>query len=79
MKILIETYHLLKKMGKYKAWSTMDIVKMTKRERCSVLKRLHKLEDAGYVEKKTTMDGKFYWIVIKYPEKPKGKKIKKYI
>jgi predicted transcriptional regulator len=66
-------------MGKYKAWSTMDVVKLTGRERCSVLKRLHKLKNAGFIEKKETMDGKFFWIVVKYPEKPPAKKIKKYI
>lgn len=75
MKILIETYRLLRKMGLYRAWSTMEIVKLTGKKRSSVLKRLHKLESAGIMDKKTDEERKFFWKVIYYPEKPKAPKL----
>ena len=75
MKILIETYHLLRKMGIYKAWSTVEIVEMTKKQRSAVLKRLHRLEEAKIVEKRLGKDQKFYWKVIEMPKKPKAPKI----
>ncbi len=70
MKIVIETYRLLMKMGTFKAYSTVEIVEMTKRQRCAVLKRLHRLEAAGLIEKRLGQDGGFFWKVIKVPEKP---------
>ncbi len=75
MKIIIETYRLLRKMGLYKAWSTLEIVDMTKKQRCAVLKRLHRLEDAKVIEKRLGPDQKFYWKVIGMPEKPKAPKL----
>jgi len=75
MKILIPTYRLLRKMGIYKAWSTVEIVDMVGKQRCAVLKRLHRLEDAKIVEKRLGADQKFYWIVIKMPDRPEPMKI----
>lgn len=77
MQLHIDTYRLLRKIGKYKALTTMEIVELTGRKRSSVLKRLHKLEKAGYMENKMDEDRKFYWKVIKIPEKPKPKLIKR--
>ena len=71
MKVIIETYRLLRKMGLFKAYSTHDIVSMKSHQRCSVLKQLHRLEKAGYLEKKTGSDNEFYWIVKDVPNKPK--------
>jgi len=62
-------------MGIYKAWSTVEIVDMVKKQRCAVLKRLHRLKDAGVVEKRLGPDQKFYWKVIKMPGRPEPKKI----
>ena len=75
MKIIIETYRLLRKMGTYCAYSTYDIVKMKVHQRCSVLKQLHRLEKAGYLEKKTGKDNEFYWKVKEMPNKPEGPKL----
>ncbi len=75
MKILIETFRLLRKMGIYQAWSTMEVVNLTKKKRSSVLKRLHKLERVGIVECKTDEDRRFYWKVLSIPEKPKAPKL----
>ncbi len=75
MKILIETYRLLRKMGLYRAWSTMEIVKLTKKKRSSVLKRLHKLENAGIIECKTDEERKFFWKVKFFPKKPNAPKL----
>ena len=75
MKILIPTYRLLRKMGIYKAWSTVEIVEMVGKQRCAVLKRLHRLEDANVVEKRLGPDQKFYWKVIKMPIRPEPLKI----
>ncbi len=75
MKILIETYRLLRKMGIYKAWSTVEIVEMVNRQRCAVLKRLHRLEDAKVIEKRLGPDQKFYWKVAKLPDKPPAPKL----
>ena len=75
MKILIETYRLLRKMGTYKAWSTMEVVTLTKKKRSSVLKRLHKLEKAGIIECKTDEERKFYWMVKIIPDKPRAPKL----
>ena len=74
MKIIIDTYRLLRKMGLFKAYSTYDIVKMKMHQRCSVLKQLHRLEKAGLLEKKTGKDNEFYWKVKTIPEKPEGPK-----
>ncbi len=70
MKIIIETYRLLRKMGLFKAYSTHDIVNMKSHQRCSVLKQLHRLEKSGFLEKKTGSDNEFYWIVKDIPGKP---------
>jgi len=75
LKILIETYRLLRKMGTFKAWSTMEIVNLTKKKRSSVLKRLHKLEKAGIIYCKTDEERKFYWIVKHVPDKPRAPKL----
>ena len=75
MKILIETYRLLRKMGVYKAWSTVEIVEMVNRQRCAVLKRLHRLEDAKVIEKRLGPDQKFYWKVVEIPDKPPAPKL----
>jgi len=75
MKILIETYRLLRKMGIYKAWSTMEVVELTKKKRSSVLKRLHKLEHAKIINCKTDEERKFYWIVKSIPDKPRAPKL----
>ena len=75
MKIPIETYRLLRKMGTMRAWSTLEIVEITKKQRCAVLKRLHRLETAQIVEKRMGKDQKFYWKVCDMPEKPKAPKI----
>lgn len=75
MKIPIETYRLLRKMGTMRAWSTLEIVDITKKQRCAVLKRLHRLENAKIVEKRMGKDQKFYWKVSSMPEKPKAPKI----
>ena len=75
MKILIETHRLLHKMGIYQAWSTMEVVKLTKKKRSSVLKRLHKLERAGIIQCKTNEERKFYWKVNYIPEKPRAPKL----
>ncbi len=71
MKILIETYRLIRKMGLYQAWSTMEVVSLTDKKRSSVLKRLHKLESAGIMEKKMDEERKFFWMVMYIPKKPK--------
>ena len=70
MKILIETYRLIRKMGKYRAWATMEVVDLTGKKRSSVLKRLHKLEKASIVEKKMDQERKFYWKILEIPNKP---------
>ena len=75
MKIITPTYRLLRKLGLYKAWSTLEIVDKTKKQRCAVLKRLHRLEEAGIIEKRLGPDQKFYWKVIKMPVKPPPVKI----
>ena len=75
MKILIETYRLLRKMGIFKAWSTMEVVTLTKKKRSSVLKRLHKLEKAGIIACKTDEERKFYWMVNTIPDKPRAPKL----
>ena len=75
MKILIETHRLLRKMGIYQAWSTMEIVNLTKKKRSSVLKRLHKLEKVGIIQCKTDKDRRFYWKVNYIPEKPRAPKL----
>jgi hypothetical protein len=62
-------------MGIMKAWSTLEIVDITKKQRCAVLKRLHRLENANIVEKRMGKDQKFYWKVKEMPEKPKAPKI----
>lgn len=72
MKILIETFRLIRKMGLYQAWSTMEVVALTDKKRSSVLKRLHKLENAGIMEKKMDEERKFFWMVIYIPDKPKA-------
>lgn len=59
----------------YRAYSTLEIVDMTKKQRCAVLKRLHRLENAKIVEKRMGPDQKFYWKVKEMPEKPKAPKI----
>jgi len=58
-----------------RAWSTLEIVDITKKQRCAVLKRLHRLENANIVEKRMGKDQKFYWKVKAMPEKPKAPKI----
>lgn len=75
MKILIETYRLLRKMGIYRAWSTMEVVNLTKKKRSSVLKRLHKLENAKIIDCKTDEERKFYWKVNYIPKKPKAPRL----
>ena len=75
MKIPIETYRLLRQMGVMRAWSTLEIVDKTKRQRCAVLKRLHRLENAGIVKKRMGKDQRFYWLVVNMPEKPRAPKI----
>ncbi len=75
MKIPIETFRLLRKMGTMKAWSTLEIVDITKKQRCAVLKRLHRLENAKIVEKRMGKDQKFYWKVVNMPDKPLAPKI----
>ena len=75
MKILNETYRLIRKMGIYKAWSTMEVVKLTGKKRSSVLKRLHKLEDAKILSNKMNDERKFYWKVNYIPDRPKTPKL----
>lgn len=75
MKILIETYRLLRKMGIYRAWSTMEVVELTGKKRSSVLKRLHKLESAKIIECKTDEERRYYWRVLLIPNKPKAPKL----
>jgi len=75
MKILIETHRLLRKMGIYKAWSTMEVVKLTGKKRSSVLKRLHKLEGVDIVEKRIDSERRFYWLVKHIPDKPVAPKL----
>ena len=74
MKILIETYRLLRKMGMNKAYSTLELVGLKGNQRCSVLKQLHRLEEAGLLVKKINSNGEFYWKVHEYPTKPQPKK-----
>ena len=62
-------------MGVYQAWSTVEIVAMVKKQRCAVLKRLHRLEEAKIVEKRLGKNQKFYWKVISMPDKPKPPKV----
>ena len=62
-------------MGVYQAWSTMEVVNLTKKKRSSVLKRLHKLEKAGIIKYKTDEERKFYWMVNYIPKKPKTPKL----
>ena len=71
MKILIETFRLIRKMGIYQAWSTMEVVTLANKKRSSVLKRLHKLENADIMEKKMDEERKFFWMVKYIPERPK--------
>lgn len=75
MKILIETFRLLRRMGIYRAWSTMEVVKLTNKKRSSVLKRLHKLKNAKIIECKTDEERKFYWKVTEIPKKPKAPRL----
>ncbi len=75
MKIIIETYRLLRKMGMFNAYSTQEIVDMTKKQRCAVLKRLHRLETGGFVEAKPGENAELYWRVIKMPNKPAPLKV----
>jgi len=72
---LIETFRLLRRMGIYQAWSTMEVVNLTKKKRSSVLKRLHKLERANIIQCKTNEERKFYWKVNYIPDKPKAPKL----
>jgi hypothetical protein len=62
-------------MGTVRAWSTLEIVDKTKKQRCAVLKRLHRLENAGIVEKRMGKDQRFYWLVVNMPPRPKAPKI----
>jgi hypothetical protein len=62
-------------MGTYKAWSTMEVVKLTGKKRSSVLKRLHKLEGVGIVEKRIDSERRFYWLVLYIPDKPPAPKL----
>ena len=62
-------------MGIYKAWSTMEVVKLTNKKRSSVLKRLHKLERAKIIDCKTDQERKFFWKVNYIPDKPKAPKL----
>jgi len=62
-------------MGIYKAWSTMEVVKLTNKKRSSVLKRLHKLERAKIIACKTDQERKFFWKVNYIPDKPKAPKL----
>ncbi len=75
MKILIETHRLLRRMGIYVAWSTMEVVELTGKKRSSVLKRLHKLESVGIVEKRIDEERRFYWLVLFIPDKPLAPKL----
>lgn len=74
MKILIDTYLLLKRMGLYKAYTTLEIVDMVNKQRCAVLKRLHRLAAAGYLEYREGKNQTLYWKVTKIPIKPKPPK-----
>jgi len=71
LKILIDTYLLLKRMGLYKAYTTLEIVDVVKKQRCAVLKRLHRLSKAGYLEFREGKNQTLYWKVVKIPDKPK--------
>ena len=62
-------------MGLFKAYSTLEIVQMTGKQRCAVLKRLHRLENAGLIEERAGDNGEFYWLVLKIPDKPEPPKI----
>lgn len=62
-------------MGIYKAWSTMEVVKLTNKKRSSVLKRLHKLERSKIISCKTDQERKFFWKVNYIPDKPKVPKL----
>ncbi len=75
MKILIETHRLLRRMGIYVAWSTMEVVQLTGKKRSSVLKRLHKLESVDIVEKRIDEERRFYWLVLFIPDKPQAPKL----
>ena len=58
-------------MGIYQAWSTMEVVTLANKKRSSVLKRLHKLENADIMEKKMDEERKFLWMVKYITERPK--------
>ena len=58
-------------MGIYQAWSTMEVVTLANKKRSSVLKRLHKLENADIMEKKMDEERKFFWMVKYIHERPK--------
>lgn len=62
-------------MGVYQAWSTMEVVKLTGKKRSSVLKRLHKLESVGIVEKRVDEERRFFWLVLYIPERPVAPKL----
>lgn len=53
----------------------MEVVNLTDRKRSSVLKRLHKLVNAGIMEKRMDEERKFWWKVNYIPEKPKAPKL----
>lgn len=75
MRIRIETYRLCRKMGLYSAWTTAEIIKLVGRNRESVMRKLHNLTDAKYMEKKRSCSGYFYWRVREYPPRPVAKKL----
>lgn len=75
MKIVIDTYNLLRELGLYKAYTTLEIVAKVGKQRCAVLKRLHRLEKAGYLEYREGPNQTIYWKVKKFPIKPKPPRV----
>ena len=47
---------------------------MVKKQRCAVLKRLHRLANTGYLEFREGKNQTLYWKVVKIPDKPKPPK-----
>lgn len=67
-------------MGLYKAYTTLEIVDMVTTQkgdvqRCAILKRLHRLQKAGYLECREGDNQTLWWHVKEMPTKPKPPKV----
>ena len=62
-------------MGLYKAWTTVEIVEVVQKQRCAVLKRLHRLHKAGLLEYREGPNQTIYWKVKQFPPKPEPPKV----